>query len=140
MLAVSRIHCASPAINTVKLFALEWTAAALTEPLGCIIHSSDAVARANTRYAITTSRGSSRAHDHDLRGRACGFTIHSISAKSARPTMAYCWLASNEDQTELKKLGADETIDPGEYDPVEVAANIVAARSRVLSRPPAQVR
>jgi L-iditol 2-dehydrogenase len=44
---------AVPASNTVRLSAdLDMREAALSEPLGCVIHSSDAVARAHARFAI----------------------------------------------------------------------------------------
>jgi L-iditol 2-dehydrogenase len=44
---------AVPAVNAMPIRSgLEPAAAALVEPLGCIIHSSDAVQNAHTRYAI----------------------------------------------------------------------------------------
>ena len=44
---------AVPAVNAVPIpSGLDPAEAALVEPLGCIIHSSDAVQRAHTRYAI----------------------------------------------------------------------------------------
>lgn len=45
---------AIPASNAVRLTGnLDMSEAALSEPLGCVIHSLDTVARARTRYAIT---------------------------------------------------------------------------------------
>ena len=42
-----------PAVNAVRTGPdTPRTAAALTEPLGCVVHSSDAVARANSRYGL----------------------------------------------------------------------------------------
>src|SRR5688572_19945539 len=44
---------AVPAVNTVQVRSgLDAAEAALVEPLGCIIHSSNAVAAAHTRYAL----------------------------------------------------------------------------------------
>ena len=44
---------AVPAVNCVKLAdSLAFEEAALTEPLACVLHSSERAARANTRYAI----------------------------------------------------------------------------------------
>src|ERR1700741_2855362 len=44
---------AVPAVNAVKITTpLEAAVAALVEPLGCIIHSSDTVAKARTRHAV----------------------------------------------------------------------------------------
>lgn len=46
---------AVPAKNAVRVSGnLEMTEAALSEPLGCVIHSSDMVARAHTRYTINS--------------------------------------------------------------------------------------
>src|SRR5205807_10223368 len=42
-----------PAVNAVPIRSeLDMAEAALAEPLGCIIHSADAVARAQTRYHL----------------------------------------------------------------------------------------
>jgi L-iditol 2-dehydrogenase len=46
---------AVPAINCVRIQAPLGAEAAMTEPLGCIIHSSDFVARARSRYAINAA-------------------------------------------------------------------------------------
>src|SRR5271169_3108508 len=47
-------YIAVPTANAVRLSGnLDMSEAALAEPLGCVIHSSDAVARARTRYAIS---------------------------------------------------------------------------------------
>src|SRR5215475_457113 len=44
---------AVPAVNAVKITApLDPSVAALVEPLGCIIHSSDMVAKSHTRHAV----------------------------------------------------------------------------------------
>jgi L-iditol 2-dehydrogenase len=52
---------AVPAVNAVKITAaIEAAAAALVEPLGCIIHSSDTVAKANTRHVINAPATESR--------------------------------------------------------------------------------
>ncbi len=46
-------YIAVPAVNALRIrSALDSAAAALVEPLGCIIHSCDAVGAAQTRYAI----------------------------------------------------------------------------------------
>ena len=43
---------AVPAVNCVRIQSSLGAEAAMTEPLGCIIHSSDFVAKARSRYAI----------------------------------------------------------------------------------------
>jgi len=51
-----------PAINAVPLHSsLAPECAALTEPLGCVIHSMDMVGRARARYAFTERDGGQRA-------------------------------------------------------------------------------
>lgn len=52
---------AVPAVNAVKITApLEAAAAALVEPLGCIIHSSDTVAKTRTRHVINATAADAR--------------------------------------------------------------------------------
>jgi L-iditol 2-dehydrogenase len=49
-------YIAVPAVNAIRIDSdLEAAEAAMTEPLGCIVHSSDIVARARARYAIRSS-------------------------------------------------------------------------------------
>src|ERR1700685_4070372 len=62
---------AVPPSNAVKLTpALDMREAALSEPLGCVIHSSDAVARAQARFAIGGAAGPGRRHRVVLRAVA----------------------------------------------------------------------
>src|SRR5882724_3247416 len=52
---------AVPAVNSVKInSALKSAAAALVEPLGCVIHSCAVAARARTRYAVSDDSTSGR--------------------------------------------------------------------------------
>src|SRR5262245_49682834 len=52
---------AVPAVNAIKINApLEASTAALVEPLGCIIHSSDTVAKARTRHAVKAESAAGR--------------------------------------------------------------------------------
>ena len=51
-------YLAIPAANAVRIASDLGAAAALTEPLGCIVHSSDVLTRAPARYAVRD--GSSR--------------------------------------------------------------------------------
>ena len=46
---------AVPAVNCVRIESSLGAEAAMTEPLGCIIHSSDLVSRARSRYAINAN-------------------------------------------------------------------------------------
>jgi len=50
-----------PAINTIRVSSeTARERAALTEPLGCIVHSSDLVQRANARYRLDSATGANR--------------------------------------------------------------------------------
>jgi L-iditol 2-dehydrogenase len=52
---------AVPAVNAVALAsAIEPARAALAEPLACVVHALDALARAGTRYALGAGEGSRR--------------------------------------------------------------------------------
>jgi threonine dehydrogenase-like Zn-dependent dehydrogenase len=54
-------YIAVPAVNAIRITsALNLNEAALTEPLGCIVHSSETVARARTRYAINADEAERR--------------------------------------------------------------------------------
>src|SRR6266498_1309567 len=113
---------AVPAVNAVPIRSeLEMAEAALTEPLGCIIHSVDAVARAQTRY--------------HLNGAAAGPRVRSVLICGAGPAglmfvqylrrvLGYDGLLlvsePNEGKRKLaSRLCADQVIDPGERDAVE---------------------
>lgn len=114
---------ALPAVNAVRINSkLECAEAALAEPLGCIIHSSEAVARARTRYAIN-------ADSEDRLVRAvliCGAgPAGLLFTQYLRTVLGYDGLLLVSDPNKLKQkmaksFGADETLDPGECDIVEV--------------------
>jgi threonine dehydrogenase-like Zn-dependent dehydrogenase len=113
---------AVPAVNAVPIRSeLEMAAAALTEPLGCIIHSADAVARAQTRY--------------HLNGASIGQRVRSVLVCGAGPAglmfvqylrrvLGYDGLLlASEPHEGKRKLAldfcADYVIDPGDRDAVE---------------------
>jgi threonine dehydrogenase-like Zn-dependent dehydrogenase len=107
---------AVPAVNAIKINApLEASTAALVEPLGCIIHSSDMVAR--TRQST------------DRRVRSvliCGAgPAGLLFTQYLRNVLGYEGLLFVSDPNERKRqlaktLGADEAIDPAGADLVEV--------------------
>ena len=53
---------AVPAVNCVRVRSSVGAEAAMTEPLGCVIHSSDFAMRANSRYAINATDKERRVH------------------------------------------------------------------------------
>jgi threonine dehydrogenase-like Zn-dependent dehydrogenase len=114
---------AVPAVNAVKIkSALEAAAAALVEPLACIIHSSDMVARARARYAINDS-SIMRVRTVLICG---GGPAGLLFTQYLRKVLRYDGLLLVSDPNKLKRrlaksLGANETIDPGNADLFEVA-------------------
>ncbi|HEX5602825.1 MAG TPA: alcohol dehydrogenase catalytic domain-containing protein [Pyrinomonadaceae bacterium] len=109
---------AAPAVNAIKINAsLEASTAALVEPLGCIIHSSDMVARARVRES------------EQRRVRSvliCGAgPAGLLFTQYLRNVLHYEGLLFVSDPNERKRqlaktFGADEAIDPAGADLVEV--------------------
>jgi len=115
---------AVPAVNTVKISSpLEAATAALVEPLGCVIHSSAAVARARARYAITDSATSARVRTAMICGAGPAGLLF---LQYLRKVLGYDGLLLVSDPNKRKRelaeqMGASETIDPHDCDLIEVA-------------------
>jgi threonine dehydrogenase-like Zn-dependent dehydrogenase len=113
---------AVPAVNAIEITApLEPSTAALVEPLGCIIHSSDTVARAGARYAVKAQSA-----DHRVRSvLICGAgPAGLLFTQYLRKVLLYEGLLFVSDPNERKRrlaknFGADEAIDPVVSDLVE---------------------
>src|SRR6185295_10477981 len=108
---------AVPAVNAIKITApLDVATAALVEPLGCIIHSSDMVAKARARQAERRVRSV----------LICGAgPAGLLFTQYLRNVLGYEGLLFVSDPNERKRqlaksLGADEAIDPAGADLVEV--------------------
>lgn len=106
---------AVPAVNAIKITApLEASTAALVEPLGCIIHSSD---------MVTKARGADRRVRRVL---ICGAgPAGLLFTQYLRNVLSYEGLLFVSDPNErkrqlAKKLGADEAFDPVASDLVEL--------------------
>jgi L-iditol 2-dehydrogenase len=110
---------AVPVNNAVKLTGnLDMSEAALAEPLGCVIHSSDAVSRAHTRYTIN--------------GKPLGQRVRHILICGAGPAgllflqylrrgLGYDGLLLVSEPNEIKRklakqFGADHVLDPSSAD------------------------
>jgi L-iditol 2-dehydrogenase len=113
---------AVPAVNAIPIRSdLGASEAAMAEPLGCVIHASDSVMRAQARY--------------HLNGNSVGRHVQSVLVCGAGPAglmfvqylrgvLGYDGLLlvsePNEDKRKLAvKFGANQTIDPGDRDAVE---------------------
>ena len=114
---------AVPAVNAVKITGpLEPSVAALVEPLGCIIHSSDMVARAHARHAVRAKSGEQRVRSVLICGAGPAGLLFT---QYLRNVLSYEGLLFVSDPNERKRqlarqLGADEAIDPVASDLVEV--------------------
>jgi L-iditol 2-dehydrogenase len=111
-----------PAVNAIPIrSSLDFTEAAMAEPLGCVIHATDSVLRAQARYS--------------LNGNSSGRSVESVLVCGAGPAgllfLQYLRRVLNYDRLLLVsepnaakrelclKFGADRVIDPGDRDAVE---------------------
>jgi threonine dehydrogenase-like Zn-dependent dehydrogenase len=120
---------AVPASNAVRLSAdLDMREAALSEPLGCVIHSSDAVARAHVRFAIGAAADSpERRVRHVL---ICGAGPSGLLfLQYLRRVLGYDGLLIVSEPNEMKrglaeKFGADLVLDPSGREMGEVVREL----------------
>jgi 2-desacetyl-2-hydroxyethyl bacteriochlorophyllide A dehydrogenase len=105
---------AVPASNAVRLaHNLDMSEAALAEPLGCVIHSSDTVARARTRYVLN---GAAERRVRNI--LICGAgPAGLLFLQHLRRVLGYDGLLLVSEPNEMKrklakKFGADEVLDP----------------------------
>lgn len=108
---------AVPAVNVVRITApIEPAAAALAEPLGCIIHSSDTVAKTRTRHGINAPTADARVRSVLICGAGPAGLLFT---QYLRNVLGYEGLLIVSDPHEhkrqlAKKFGASEAIDVGE--------------------------
>ena len=112
---------AVPGVNAIKVNApLDVSTAALVEPLGCIIHSSDRVAKARTRHAV--SAGSADVRSVLICGAGPAGLLFTQYLRHVLKYEEFLLVSDpNARKRELaKRLGADEAIDPAGADLMEV--------------------
>lgn len=116
-----------PAVNAVPVRStIDDTEAALVEPLGCIIHASDAVARAHARYALNADSLERRARTVLICGAGPAGLLF---IEYLRDVLGYDGLLlvsePNERKRKLAKaFCADEVIDPASCDLIEVVKSL----------------
>ena len=114
---------AVPAVNALRITStVEPCIAALVEPLGCIVHSSDFVANARARYAINAETPERRVRSVLICGAGpAGLLFTQYLRRVLRYEGAVFVSDPNGRKRDLaKRLGADEAIDPSACDLVEV--------------------
>ena len=114
---------AVPAVNAIPVRSgLDPSSAALVEPLGCIIHSSDSVHRANTRYAIKADSSERRVRSVLICGAG---TAGLLFTQYLRRVLRYEGRLIVSAPTEWKRkfaldFGADEVVDANNPDLAQV--------------------
>lgn len=111
-----------PAVNAVPIRSqLEMVDAALVEPLGCIIHAADAVARSQARYHLNGATATPRVRSILICGAGpAGLMFVQYLRRVLRYDGLLLVSEPNEDKRGLAlRFGADQVIDPGERDAVE---------------------
>jgi threonine dehydrogenase-like Zn-dependent dehydrogenase len=109
--------------NAVRLTTdLDMKEATLSEPLGCVIHSSDAVARAHARFAIGATSSSSGAERRVRHVLICGAgPAGLLHLQYLRRVLGYDGFVMVSEPNEMKrglakKFGADVVVDPSNGD------------------------
>jgi threonine dehydrogenase-like Zn-dependent dehydrogenase len=121
---------AVPAVNAVRITASITPAeAALAEPLGCVIHSSDAVANTRTRHVINAPMANARVRSVLICGAGPAGLLFT---QYLRNVLGYEGLLIVSDPNERKRtlarnFGADEAIDVGE-DVVETVSEYTGGK------------
>ncbi len=114
---------AVPAVNALRITApVRPCVAALVEPLGCVVHSSNFVAKARGRYSINAETPERRVRSVLICGAGpAGLLFTQYLRKVLRYEGALFVSDPNARKRELaKRLGADDVIDPAACDLVEV--------------------
>ena len=120
---------AVPAVNAVRILSgLDAAEAALVEPLGCIIHSSDAVAAAHARYAINADAPERRVRTVLICGAGPAGLLFT---QYLRRVLNYDGLLLVSAPSEWKRkfakgFGADETLDSSDPD----LPNVIKEKTR----------
>ena len=114
---------AVPSVNALKLTSdLSLAEAALVEPLGCIIHSSETVDKTRTRYSFNATRSEQRIRSVLICGAGPAGLLFT---QYLRQVVKYRGILFVSDPSEHKRqlaleFGADQAIDPLNSDLVEV--------------------
>jgi L-iditol 2-dehydrogenase len=123
-------YIAMPAVNAVRIESdLPAEEAALTEPLGCIVHSSDMVAHAAARYAINAAEAERRVRAVLIFG---GGPAGLLFTQYLRQVLGYDGLlVVSEPNAQKRRLAADfgaEAIDPAAVDLIEAVQELTRGR------------
>ena len=113
---------AVPAVNAIPVRSdLDMSHAAFAEPLGCILHSADAVARAQSRYHLNGNSANPRVKSVLICGAGPAGLLFT---QYLRRVLGYDGLLlvsepNQEKRALASRFGASHVIDPGDRDAVE---------------------
>jgi L-iditol 2-dehydrogenase len=113
---------AVPAVNAVKVTApVEAAEAALVEPLGCIIHSSNAVAKTRTRHVINAPTSATRVRSVLICGAGPAGLLFTQYLRNVLGYEGFLIVSDPNEhkRARAKNFGANEAVDAAE-DLVEV--------------------
>jgi len=123
-------YVAVPAVNAVRIESqLERAASAMVEPLGCVLHSCDAVSKARARYAINAAEPTRRVRAIAMAGAGPGGLMF---VQFLRRMLGYDGLILVSEPSAPKRelarrFGAD-VVDPTRDDPVTVLRDLTHGR------------
>ena len=113
---------AVPAVNAIKITtSLAAHEAALVEPLGCVIHSSDTVAKSRTRHDINAADSKRRVRSVLICGAGPAGLLFTQYLRNVLGYEGALLVSDPNDRKRAlaRELGADEAIDPTQNDLVE---------------------
>ena len=122
---------AIPAVNAVPVRSgLDMSTAALVEPLGCVIHSADAVGRAQSRYDVNGNLAGSRVRSVLICGAGPAGLMF---VQYLRRVLGYDGLLLVSEPCEDKRnlalrFCADHAVGPGERDAVEAVQDYTSGK------------
>lgn len=122
---------AVPAANAIKLkSAIDSAEAALVEPLGCVLHSSETVVKTPTRYAINNDSKERRVRSALICGAGPAGLLFT---QYLRKVAGYEGILIVADPNQVKRklandLGASETIDPSKTGLTDVVNELTGGR------------
>src|SRR5262249_30050331 len=122
---------AVPGVNAIPIRSeLDHAEAALAEPLGCIIHSADSVARAQSRYHLNGASATPRVRSVLICGAGpAGLMFTQYLRRVLRYDGLLMVSEPNEDKRRLAlRFGADHVINPGDRDAVEAVQDHTRGR------------
>ena len=124
-------YIAVPSVNALPITAtVKPSVAALVEPLGCVVHSSDFVTKTRARYTINAETPERRVRSVLICGAGpAGLLFTQYLRKVLRYEGALFVSDPNARKRELAmRLGADEVIDPSTCDLVEVVRDYTGGK------------